>query len=69
MSNTFTYFTVSLPFSSLDVSIAISNLLQTTTASHSPGANTRDGVQEHKMATSRKAGTLETTNKRHREYH
>ena len=32
MSNIFTYFTVSLPFSSRDVSIAISNLLQTTTA-------------------------------------
>ena len=32
MSNIFTYFTVSLPFSSRDISIAISNLLQTTTA-------------------------------------
>ena len=32
MSNIFTYFTVSLPFSSRDVSIAMSNLLQTTTA-------------------------------------
>ena len=32
ISNIFTYFTVSLPFSSRDVSIAISNLLQTTTA-------------------------------------
>ena len=32
MSNSFTYFTVSLPFSSRDVSTAISNLFQTTTA-------------------------------------
>ena len=32
MNNIFTDFTVSLPFSSRDVSIAISNLLQTTTA-------------------------------------
>ena len=32
MSNIFTYFTISLPFSSRDVSIAISNLLQMTTA-------------------------------------
>ena len=32
MSNIFTYFTVSLPFSSRDISIAISNLLQMTTA-------------------------------------
>ena len=32
MSDIFTYFRVSLPFTSRDVSIAISNLLQTTTA-------------------------------------
>ena len=35
MSNICIYFTVSLPFSSRDVSTAISNLLQTTTASGS----------------------------------
>ena len=32
MRNIFAYFTISLPFSSHDVSTAISNLLQTTTA-------------------------------------
>ena len=32
LSNIFTYFTISLPFSSHDVLTAISNLLQTTTA-------------------------------------
>ena len=41
MSNIFTYFIVSLPFSSHDVSIVISNLIQTTTARWRHGSQQR----------------------------
>ena len=47
MSNIFTYFTVSLPFSSRDVSIAINNLLQMTTARWVWIRKTKDSMNQY----------------------
>ena len=65
MSNIFTYFTVSLPFFSRDVSIAISNLLQMTTTRwrHSINSMSSSGSRLKKIADSnrnvtRKKGKL-----------
>ena len=45
MSNSFTYFTVTLPFSSRDVLTAISNLVQTTTARWQHGSHSTQTYQ------------------------
>ena len=47
MSNIFIYFTVSLPFCSRDVSIAISNLLQMTTARWRHGSHSAQTSLSH----------------------